>query len=269
MKKARECNPHIDIDFICKKKQPYFSSLGIKWIDQNSLSSELLTKFNEICWFKDFAAGGTIFPNEELHWHRTTERIYYLEAYLSQERLENVFHFENDILIYGCLDTVEINDKITVTDLSHTHSSFGFCHIPTYQLLSKLCEKFNDFLGRGQNELLSLGFDFISDMQLLKLSLREDLVKSFPILPSEATNWVFDPASYGQYFGGTNNGHSSGFTDPTHIIGREILDENIIPILEVFSSEGIIAPCVIDKQDRREVPIFNLHIHSKRLGRFI
>ena len=92
LKKARECNPHIDIDFICKKKQPYFSSLGIKWIDQNSLSSELLTKFNEICWFKDFAAGGTIFPNEELHWHRTTERIYYLEAYLSQERLENVFH---------------------------------------------------------------------------------------------------------------------------------------------------------------------------------
>jgi len=39
--------------------------------------------------------------------------------------------------------------------------------------------------------------------------------------------------------------------------------------MKLSESEGIIAPCVIDKQHRREVRIFNLHIHSKRLGRFI
>ena len=280
LRRARASNPYTRIDFICKKNQPYFSSLGVRWVDQNSLSSDLLTKFNEVCWFKRHGTPGTTFPSPELFWHRTAERIYYLAAYLAQERLENIFHFENDVLIYGHLDTVEVNDKITVTNMSPTHTTFAFCHIPTHQLLSELCENLNILLEHGEHQLLSLGFDHISEMSLLNLLYRKNLIESFPILPSEATNWVFDPGSYGQYFAGTNNGHPSGFTDPTHIIGREILNGNIAPQLlahdikplinnSISSFKRKIRPCVVDRQSDEEIPIFSLHVHSKKLDSLV
>jgi hypothetical protein len=141
--------------------------------------------------------------------------------------------------------------------MSNTHTTFAFCHIPKWSLLSELCGFFNKALSFGENKLMTLGYDHISEMSLLNIALKNKMVTSFPTLKNETGAFVYDPGSYGQYFGGTNNGHDKGFIDPTHHIGRSIMSKEILPIFE----NG--------KPQTQHNMIFNLHIHSKNLERFI
>jgi hypothetical protein len=68
-------------------------------------------------------------------------------------------------------------------------------------------------------------------------------------------NFLFDPASYGQFLGGTNNGHKKGYFEPSHYIGRMISTEKI----EVIYKKQ---PFVLYKNEK--YPIYNLHIHNKK-----
>lgn len=259
LQKAREKNPTIDIDFICLNPPPYFDELQINWIPQRELeNSQILIDFNKVCDFKRHGTPKTTYPSPDLFWHRTAERIFYLQEYLSKNNLDEVFHFENDVLIYHDLNLVNTSDdKITVTDMSPTHTTFAFCYISKYKILSRLCEFFNDALSFGEQKLMTLGYDHISEMSLLNIALRNKMVESFPTLINNSGEFIYDPGSYGQYFGGTNNGHDKGFTDPTHYIGRAISLGQIKPVLR----------CGLPETEKNK--IFNLHIHSKNLQDFI
>ena len=98
--------------------------------------------------------------------------------------------------------------------------------------------------------------DHVSEMSLLHMASREQLVFGLPILPSQNDTMVFDPGSYGQFLGGTNNGHGSGFTDPQHFIGGAIRRGELCV---KFDGEPTV----------NEIKIFNLHIHSKNLKGFV
>lgn len=258
LQKARELNPDIEIDFICRHKQYFFDDLKINWIPQNDLGGGyLLKEFNEVCDFKRHGIPNTTYPSPKLFWHRTAERVFYLQEYLSQNKINDVIHFENDVLIYYGLDNVDKSDKISITEMSPTHTTFAFCHIPDYGSLNKLCSFFNKLLIFGEIKLQRFGYDHISEMSLLNLALRNNLVKSFPTIENQTGTFVYDPGSYGQYFGGTNNGHSSGFIDGTHYIGLNI-------------KSGKLRPTIENGLPRTESNlIFNLHVHSKNLERFI
>ena len=78
---------------------------------------------------------------------------------------------------------------------------------------------------------------------------------------NEDHHYIFDPGSYGQYLGGTNNGHGSGFIDQKHMIGSAMLAEEI-------NAEFNDRPYVI-RMDGERFQIFNLHVHSKNLERFV
>lgn len=260
LQKARELNPDIEIDFICNKKEYFFDDLNINWIPQVSLENgSILKTFNSICDFRRHGIPNTTYPSPRLFWHRTAERVFYLQEYLQQTQLQNVFHFENDVLIYYPLSYAnDINtNKISITDMSPTHTTFAFCHVPRYELMTVLCLFFIKLLMFGERKLMQFGYDHISEMSLLNMALKNELVQSFPILKNDTGTFVYDPGSYGQYFGGTNNGHSNGFTDNTHHIGRAIRSGEIRPIIE----NGF--------PQTESNKIFNLHIHSKNLERFI
>tara|TARA_A100001515_G_C4584102_1_gene213925 strand:+ start:1192 stop:2046 length:855 start_codon:yes stop_codon:yes gene_type:complete len=257
LRQARHTNPDTDISFISADNQDIFDELNIKWVPQGSIDSELLREFNECCWFKRHGTPQTTYPSPELFWHRTAERIYYLEAYISQNDLKNVFHFENDVLIYGDLSTVPVSGKIAMMlPMSRNKSTFAFTHIPSPQHLHKVCKYFNKLMSTYGEQTLSQHLrDHVSEMSLLHMAFREWLVAGFPILPTQSSEMVFDPGSYGQFLGGTNNGHSKGFTDPEHFIGELINDGD----LNVEFN---------DEPSVNGVKIFNLHIHSKNLKEF-
>lgn len=264
LKKARELNPNLQIDFICKYNQPMFNDYDINWVPQESLSdSRLLKDFNEVCDFKRHGQPNTTYPSTHDFWHRTAERIFYVEEHASNNKLSNFFHLENDVVMYhpvseSTLDA-EFKDKVSVIRMSQTHTTFAFCYVPEYKQLRKLCNFFIEVLFHlGEDALIKYGgYDHVSEMSLLNMALRNKVVGTFPILPSDAKRFVYDPGSYGQYLGGTNNGHGPGFIDPTHYIGSYMQDTNIAPKIE----NGI--PTIGDKK------IFNLHIHSKNLKDFI
>ena len=100
-------------------------------------------------------------------------------------------------------------------------------------------------------------------MQLLAgiAKRKPELIKTLDILPSNEVNFLFDPSSYGQYFGGTHAGHQPGFTQKSHIIGEQIINENITPLMIEDK------PYVL--RDEKNYPLINLHIHSKKTKLFL
>tara|TARA_R110000796_G_scaffold20059_2_gene59833 strand:- start:259 stop:1101 length:843 start_codon:yes stop_codon:yes gene_type:complete len=258
LRQARKTNPDADIRFICADNQDIFDELDIKWVSQGSIDGDLLREFNECCWFKRHGTPNTTHPSPELFWHRTAERIYYLEAYISQNDLKNVFHFENDVLLYGDLSTVPVLDEVAmILPMSHNKATFAFSHIPEFDHLQKVCKYFNWLMSSYGETVLSQHLrDHVSEMSLLHMAFREHIVAAFPTLPTQSKEMVFDPGSYGQFLGGTNNGHSSGFTDPQHFIG-ELIDSGNLSV--EFDGQ----PSV------NGIKIFNLHIHSKNLKEFV
>lgn len=257
LQQARKTNPDEDIRFICADNQDIFDELNIKWIPQGSIDSDLLGEFNKCCWFKRHDTPQTTYPSPELFWHRTAERIYYLEAYITDNHLDNVYHFENDVLLYGSLGLVSDSDHMMAIPMTYNKTTFAFTYIPYPKKLHSVCEYFNLILSSyGEQRLTEVLQDHVSEMSLLTMATREGLVRSFPAIPRQDDKMVFDPGSYGQFLGGTNNGHGSGFTDPQHFIGAAIRRGE----LHVeFDTEPTV----------NGTKIFNLHIHSKNLKGFI
>ena len=71
----------------------------------------------------------------------------------------------------------------------------------------------------------------------------------------------FDPASYGQYLGGTKDRFSKKFTDNNHLAGK-IIKKNLYEPKIVNSYPKIIS-------ENNEYELLNLHIHSKKIKRFL
>jgi hypothetical protein len=259
LRQARHTNPDADIRFICADNQDIFDELNIKWIPQGSITSDLLKEFNKVCWFKRHGTPNTTYPSPELFWHRTAERIYYLEAYISQNNIENVFHFENDVLIYGHLSEIGVSEhSIMILPMSRNKCTFAFTHVPKPSSFSKLCLYFNWLLSaHGEGRLSHHLQDHVSEMSLLHMAFTDSIVVGLPTIPPHSKRMLFDPGSYGQFLGGTNNGHGPGFTDSEHFIGDQI---NQGKIKKVEFVDG--CPFVDG------IKLFNLHVHSKNLELF-
>jgi hypothetical protein len=262
LRQARKFNPSIPIDFISPSPAEYFEELNINWINQSGINSEELKRFKEVSWFDRHGTPNTTHPSPEGFWQKTAERIFYLQAYIKQNNLNEIFHFENDVLLYDSINEIQTTDKLTVTPMSSSHTTFAFTFIPTAEEITKLCCFFNNALSFGENNLLSLGYDHISEMSLLNMSLKNNLVSVFPVVPAEDQKYVFDPGSYGQHLGGTNNGHAEGFIDPSHVIGAYIKTGKIETKFEE-------CPYVKFKYSKDWCKVFNLHVHSKNLERFV
>lgn len=255
LSQARKFNPNIPIDFICLEKQSFFDDLNINWIDQASLSDgEIINQFNKVSPFKDIQVAKTKHKSPDMFWHRAAERIFYICEYMNRSKVKNVYHFENDVLIYYSLELAQKSNSILITPQTETESTFSFCYFPNSKALFKLCQYFNELLSDKNSELYNSGYSFISEMSLLNLALKNKIVEGFPILESQ-DKFIYDPGSYGQYLGGTNLNHPPGFTDPLHIVGQEIKNNKVKPVFE-----GV--PRTNDKL------LFNLHVHSKELEKF-
>jgi hypothetical protein len=253
---ARKLNPDIPIDFICLEKQEFFDELSINWISQTDLSDgQAITEFNNISPFKQIQVAKTKHQSPELFWHRAAERIFYISEYMNRSRVKNVYHFENDVLIYYPLELADKSTNILITPQTEKESTFSFCYFPNARKILKLCHYFNELLANKNSELYNSGYSFISEMSMLHLALKNDIVSSFPTVKSD-TKFIYDPGSYGQYLGGTNLKHPAGFTDPLHIIGKKIQDQEIQVTFDT-----------VPKTNNNL--IFNLHVHSKELNGFV
>jgi hypothetical protein len=217
-------------------------------------------------------------------WKFTTERFLYIEDLITQTHLKNVFHLENDNLIFfdvnDHLKTFSENYQIATVFDNDQRAVPGFVYIKDLESILNFNKFVNNFNNTNDMELFSL----YNNSNQLKMNL--------PILPTnydldlksqtglttknpqqffknyDKFNSVFDAASIGQFIGGIDGRNINSNKDTSGFINESCL----------FSMKNFQVDFLKDDYKRR-VPylnykdrickINNLHIHSKNLKKYL
>jgi hypothetical protein len=266
----RKYNQKIDIFFIGNDRQ-YIEDADfydLKYLHQ----SENLKAFNKL----DFYVS-----HENPLWSTSMARFFYIEEFIKRFNLKDVFHFDNDVLIYESflkiLNKIENKEKNIFTPSTKFALTCGLFYTRNYHSIYQLNEALLIKASEGINLLNQKYFSsrslpeepfMVNEMTILKIIEEEndDLISIFPITPDcknyNRYDFCFDPSSWGQYLGGTPN-VGAGWAGNHHIIGQEIIKNKYKPFIEDNK------PKVLDLLSGNVSPLFNLHIHSKKLNNFI
>ena len=225
------------------------------------------------------------FPNESItfrdsFWISTTSRFFYIEEFMRKENLTDVFHIENDVMLYEDLnkikETLKKDSLYMVQDnISRVVPSILF--IPNVNELSSM----NDFiLNKIKNSNV-----FLNDMNLLGMYLKKEL---FPFGFKTKSKYIFDGAAIGQYLGGVDPNNLPKMStsrdellkcinNPSKFFINETSDFKINDRMTFFRKNTVIEnnkeiDLIYGKQEIDNninvKQICNLHVHSKQLYQF-
>lgn len=276
-KQIRYLNPNLPIAIICHNK--YLSQQNRQLLQQYNIElikyedleqDDLIQDFRKVSWYKSWGIPNTQYPSPPDFVQGTTERLYALNAYLLKTKINDIFHSENDVLCYIPIVNIynivkDCFTKLSITKMGNQDHTFSFVYIPTPKTLYDFCIYNLEKMKLGDQYLRQIyHMDMVHEMSIAKIYEEEtNQLDFFPILKTDNTfpffNSLFDPASYGQYLGGTNNhGLGPGYAGMHHIVGREILNNRHIPYI---STNG--TPYVDN------IKLNTLHVHSKQLQNFL
>jgi hypothetical protein len=202
-------------------------------------------------------------------WTLTSLRFFLIYEYMKKYNVTDIIHIENDVLIYYNVDKLIpfLNNKYIYTTFDcFKRNIASIMYIPSHEILKIALDHYN------LNSTDMTAFVEIKNTTFI--------IKNFPIFHSDFANteeekfvsenfnvfnYIFDAAAIGQYIGGVDPrniyGDTRGFVNETCVIkynNYKILWEKIDKINKPFLLiENI------------KVPIFNLHIHSKQLEKYI
>jgi hypothetical protein len=188
--------------------------------------------------------------------------------------IENVIHLENDVLIYhniAVLDRMIDKTKIYLPFDTFTRNIASIMFIPNHTIFKTVLDKY-DF---AKNDMENFSI----------IQAQTGIIDNFPIFINDSNgspehqfvtknynhfHMIFDAAAIGQYLGGVDPrncpGDTTGFVNETCIIKYDqyqfiwnAFDDIKCPFIVIKDSSG--NDCAY--------PIFNLHIHSKALEKFI
>jgi hypothetical protein len=209
--------------------------------------------------------GGYFQSNSDPLWITSLKRIFILDSIIQKFNLKNTIHFDNDVLVFHDISEIKhlLSAPLYMTPHKLTEFTFGFCYAKETSSLSSLSEEIYKLILLGESKVKELTKDETHEMRLLGYA-NNNHITSLPVHPSinePINNFIFDPSSYGQFIGGTPNGHSPGFIDDMQLAGScfklypptiRFVDRK--PILD-FNSNSY--------------KIFNLHVHSKQLDKYV
>ncbi len=195
-------------------------------------------------------------------WHLCSLRLFYLYSYIKKFNLENIIHIENDVHIYDNVNNIKnkfTENKVYATYDCDNRVIPGIIFIPNYKTFEPIINNYNFNLNDMQNLAL---FD-------------ENIILPLPIFISgnhkitsyfSKFNCIFDAAAIGQYLGGVDprnqSGDTRGFINETCIIKY-----NNFKFYWIINENGLYQPHIYINGSY--IQIFNLHIHSKNLNRFM
>jgi len=204
-------------------------------------------------------------------------RFLFIEELCRNLKLENIFTFDNDVLIYGkfadFLSKIDPKYETAITQSINYEYICGFNFYKNYNSLVPIAGDFKAFLNYNENDLKKMFGErfkasFVSEMSLLYYIIEQRKTSTL-VLPSfpdkNDFNYVFDPITYGQTLGGRSPALVSteeSFIDTNHLLGKNIINQDI----QVKFENNI--PVVFNKKTNEYLPLFNLHVHSKKLDKF-
>jgi hypothetical protein len=206
-------------------------------------------------------------------WHFSSARLFVLHSFMVKYNVKNVIHIENDVLLYYNCDEILTeslyNQKQAYIPFdSYDRNVASIVYMPDGATFERILEQYNF----NKNDMYNFS----------EIRKKTDLINTFPIFvnhdmfPNDGekafvTNgwerfggYIFDAAAMGQYVGGVDPrniyGDTRGFVNETCVIKYN--DEG-----EIFwqTVAGLSKPFIKTRESGVEIPIFNLHIHSKAL----
>jgi len=257
---------------------PDYANISIKQT-QHFLKEEPILLTNEIVnnFFSQevndfFLVCKKNFPSfyKDPFWLLTLLRLYVVYLYCKKENINEFLHLEYDNLIYSDLNVLKkLPPSIYFTRVGPFCSSAGFVYCNSLDYFTKFINKLEYLLKKGEIIIRTFTqYDHLSEMILLDLiqTHTKNVMDYLPILPEgngddnfNDIQVLFDGASYGQYLGGTNNGHDKGWYGLHQYVGQSIHNKNIEVKFDTH-------PYVMYQE--KKIPIMNLHIHSKKLKEF-
>jgi len=223
-------------------------------------------------------------------WVMTSLRIFYIYAFMEKYHIENVIHIENDVVLYYNCD--ELMDRLDRTKIYVPFNSFNInvisiLYVPRAELLRPLLMNWNlrmldmnvfAIFKRMMPNSVDIFPIFKDQTEFLGNDVKRMVCQNF-----ERFGFVFDGNAMGQYLGGIDPQNIGGSTRST--VGFVNADCCIkydhykfiwkdMPTMEggdvrgrVGTADMMKKPFVCVGDD--EIPIFNLHIHSKNLAKFV
>lgn len=204
-------------------------------------------------------------------WALTSARFFYIYALMKKLNLENVFHLENDVLIYyncGMLLSSLTSNHIYIPFDCYKRSIASIVYFPNHEILKILLDHYSSDKTDMENfSLISKKINIIENFPIFNSISGSDEEK-FVSKNFDKFKMIFDAAAIGQYLGGIDpvhrpeGGNTKGFINETCIIKYNI------PSVGVFAWDAQKKPFLTIPGGQNPVPIFNLHIHSKKLQEF-
>jgi hypothetical protein len=200
--------------------------------------------------------------NPDPLWFTSFYRIFVLNAFFNATKTPFV-HFDNDVLtFYSSNNLIDLDNENYLTPHKITEFTFGYSVFKNLVKFNELTNKIYDLTRQGESYIKQL-LGETHEMRLLG-HCGADLIKSLPGHPAISEpyqDFIFDPSSYGQFIDGTPAGHSPGFIDKSQLLGS-VLDQEQ-PTITFRDKKPILS------YNNKDYKIFNLHIHSKNLQRFL
>jgi hypothetical protein len=274
----RVFNPEVRVHFITDVQHlqnPLFAKYNIIPVNKDDYYSDKISLFN--LYFKY-----SRLPDQCQFWVITATRLMYIENFIRKSKLSNVYHFENDILIYYDLHKhhhsfVALYPNMAITIGGPDKCITGILFIQNRKALENMTKFFIDMLHKySKIQLIRIyKMDMVNEMTLMRAFSKDfsEQLEFLPILPfgewSKNYNYfnsVFDPASYGQFVGGNAQEQQPGLKPEDHYIGTLLRTH---PDYDVIWKEEEKGRVPYFKYDGKEVRINNLHIHSKELYKYL
>ncbi len=209
-------------------------------------------------------------------WRYACERFFVLESAMHQLGLDRCMHIECDVLMYAAPEaytgwlTDTYGAGLATCPLTDFEDTAAVMYVGSRAALAAFNAELLDLAAVPPVELLAAhGGEMAHEMRMMHLlRTRSGLAASLPTTVASArrlcSDYIFDPASYGQYVDGVPAEPGVAYAGEHHLVGRELLSGSYR--LRWDAQQRL--PLVQSTGDDSEYPLANLHIHSKRLERW-
>lgn len=200
-------------------------------------------------------------------WFLTLLRIFIVFEYVKKHNINEFIHLEYDNIVYSGESVFEqLPDGCYFSRVGPEAGSAGVMYCNSILKFENVISGIKNLIRKGEDVIKKYtSYDFMSEMIMIDLLVRGEKAEYLPLVPGDKffdlTKCVFDGASYGQYIGGTNNGHAPGWYGMNHYVGMMLHSKQIQIKFENKHPAVLYKDCLSD--------IFNLHIHSKKLNLYV
>jgi len=201
-------------------------------------------------------------------WMLCSARFYYIYEAMKKYDLKDVIHLENDVLLYyncdilnGCFD----KSRVYLPFDTFNRNIASIMYIPEHNILKSILDNY-DLSKDDMNNFSSIQkkTGLIENLPIFIPSLFDNSEYNFVTKNYDKFQFIFDAAAIGQYLGGIDPknepGNTVGFVNETCVIKYNNFK------FEWCDKDNIKKPFIKIKDIL--YPIFNLHIHSKKLDNF-